>query len=99
MLHPPSGCAFHPRCPYVLDEVQDEMPPLEPAVHGGRKACWVEVDAGRSYARRRSNERHRNFLRGLTSSRSPARGKPLLEVRDLKVHFPFRRRAVRRSRA
>jgi oligopeptide transport system ATP-binding protein len=44
MLHPPSGCPFHPRCPYVLEICPTEMPPLEPAVHGGRKACWANVD-------------------------------------------------------
>ena len=45
MLHPPSGCPFHPRCPFVLEKCRIEMPPLEPAVHGGRKACWAKVDA------------------------------------------------------
>ena len=45
MLHPPAGCPFHPRCPYVIDKCRTEMPPLDPAVHGGRKACWVAVDA------------------------------------------------------
>ena len=44
MLHPPSGCPFHPRCPYVLEKCPAEMPPLEPAVHGGKKACWANVD-------------------------------------------------------
>ncbi len=43
MLHPPSGCEFHPRCPFVLDKCKSQSPPLEPAIHGGRKACWVEV--------------------------------------------------------
>ncbi|MDX1946657.1 MAG: ABC transporter ATP-binding protein [Pirellulaceae bacterium] len=47
MLHPPGGCAFHPRCPYVLDKCRTQEPPLEPAVHGGRKACWASVDATR----------------------------------------------------
>jgi oligopeptide transport system ATP-binding protein len=48
MLHPPSGCPFHPRCPFVLDKCRTEMPPLEPAVHGGRRACWAKVEAGAS---------------------------------------------------
>ena len=26
---PPSGCYFHPRCPYAIDECQDRPPPLE----------------------------------------------------------------------
>jgi oligopeptide transport system ATP-binding protein len=45
MLSPPSGCEFHPRCPYVLEKCRWDSPPLEWAVHGGRKACWVNVEA------------------------------------------------------
>ena len=44
MLRPPSGCEFHPRCPFVLDKCRTEYPPLERAVHGGRKACWAMVN-------------------------------------------------------
>jgi oligopeptide transport system ATP-binding protein len=43
MLHPPSGCEFHPRCPFVLDKCHTQSPPLEQAIHGGRKACWADV--------------------------------------------------------
>ncbi len=43
MLNPPSGCEFHPRCPFVLEKCKTECPPLELSVHGGRKACWVAV--------------------------------------------------------
>jgi peptide/nickel transport system ATP-binding protein len=28
-LHPPSGCAFHPRCPYVMDRCKVERPLLK----------------------------------------------------------------------
>jgi oligopeptide transport system ATP-binding protein len=45
MLHPPSGCEFHPRCPWVLAKCPQEAPPLESARHGGQKACWADVDA------------------------------------------------------
>jgi oligopeptide transport system ATP-binding protein len=27
-LNPPSGCAFHPRCPFVLDRCSEDMPEL-----------------------------------------------------------------------
>jgi oligopeptide transport system ATP-binding protein len=43
MLHPPSGCEFHPRCPYVLERCPRDVPLLEPAIHGGRKACWADL--------------------------------------------------------
>ena len=29
LLHPPSGCRFHPRCPYVMDVCKKVDPPLQ----------------------------------------------------------------------
>jgi peptide/nickel transport system ATP-binding protein len=31
LIHPPAGCRFHPRCPYVMEVCKVEEPPLEPA--------------------------------------------------------------------
>jgi len=39
----PSGCAFHPRCPYVFDRCRHERPELLPA-GATRAACWLRVD-------------------------------------------------------
>jgi peptide/nickel transport system ATP-binding protein len=36
----PSGCAFHPRCPYVFDRCRRERPELMPA-GATRSACWL----------------------------------------------------------
>jgi oligopeptide/dipeptide ABC transporter ATP-binding protein len=39
--NPPTGCRFHPRCPYAFDRCPREEPPLL-AVEGGRSsACWL----------------------------------------------------------
>lgn len=27
-LHPPAGCAFHPRCPYAIEDCKKDRPPL-----------------------------------------------------------------------
>ncbi|QDU26470.1 Oligopeptide transport ATP-binding protein OppD [Anatilimnocola aggregata] len=43
MLHPPTGCAFHPRCTFRLERCSQEEPPLEPAIHGGLKACFADL--------------------------------------------------------
>jgi peptide/nickel transport system ATP-binding protein len=34
LLHPPQGCAFNPRCPYVFDRCRVELPELRPSSVG-----------------------------------------------------------------
>ena len=43
LLAPPSGCAFHPRCPYATERCRAEVPPLEAVAGDGgghQVACW-----------------------------------------------------------
>jgi len=42
---PPSGCYFHPRCPYAIDVCARDDPPLAP-VNGRRLACHVDPFTG-----------------------------------------------------
>jgi oligopeptide/dipeptide ABC transporter ATP-binding protein len=44
LLNPPSGCRFHPRCPYVMDKCVREVPELAPAGIDGAhlQACWLD---------------------------------------------------------
>lgn len=37
--HPPTGCVFHPRCPYATAKCAVEVPVLEPNATGGSVAC------------------------------------------------------------
>ena len=37
---PPSGCAFHPRCPIARPRCREESPPLEPVESGRLAACF-----------------------------------------------------------
>jgi oligopeptide/dipeptide ABC transporter ATP-binding protein len=49
---PPTGCRFHPRCPYAFGPCQSRVPPLI-AIDGDRTvACWLhdEAAAGLSVA-------------------------------------------------
>lgn len=39
----PSGCAFHPRCPYMMSRCPQEVPPLYPRHDEGGYACFVDV--------------------------------------------------------
>ena len=38
-LNPPSGCAFHPRCPIAIDRCRGEVPELREVKPGHRAAC------------------------------------------------------------
>jgi peptide/nickel transport system ATP-binding protein len=67
LIHPPSGCPFHPRCRYVFDPCPRQQPPLRP-VDGDerhRSACWLPADdvhghhpAPGNTPRRTPNSRH-----------------------------------------
>jgi peptide/nickel transport system ATP-binding protein len=41
LSHPPAGCRFHPRCPYVMDICKQEEPTLETIEGDQRAACWL----------------------------------------------------------
>jgi peptide/nickel transport system ATP-binding protein len=45
-LDPPSGCTFHPRCPYANERCRRDVPMLKPLAAGGDVACHA-VDEGR----------------------------------------------------
>jgi peptide/nickel transport system ATP-binding protein len=44
-IAPPSGCAFHPRCPYAFDRCRQETPPLYQVAPGHTAACFLVPEA------------------------------------------------------
>jgi peptide/nickel transport system ATP-binding protein len=40
-LNPPSGCHFHPRCPYAMPRCREEIPALREITPGHRSACHL----------------------------------------------------------
>ena len=52
LLAPPSGCRFHPRCPYVMEICKSQVPPSFAIAPDHFAACWLHVDP----ADRRANE-------------------------------------------
>jgi oligopeptide/dipeptide ABC transporter ATP-binding protein len=54
LLNPPSGCRFHPRCPYVMDICKRDHPVLAPG--GGEpdhlQACWLDQETKDAQAAR-----------------------------------------------
>jgi peptide/nickel transport system ATP-binding protein len=47
LLHPPSGCAFHPRCKYRFEPCAEKLPPLEAIPNGHLDACLLPADRKR----------------------------------------------------
>jgi len=44
LINLPSGCPFHPRCPYVMDRCRTEQPPLSGVFRPGHlSACWLSA--------------------------------------------------------
>jgi oligopeptide/dipeptide ABC transporter ATP-binding protein len=41
--HPPSGCRFHPRCPYAFDRCPVDDPPLLELSPQRSSACWLQT--------------------------------------------------------
>ena len=41
---PPSGCRFHPRCPYAFDRCRTEEPALVTLADGRAAACWLQAE-------------------------------------------------------
>ncbi|MBW1713898.1 MAG: ABC transporter ATP-binding protein [Deltaproteobacteria bacterium] len=45
-IDPPPGCAFHPRCPQVMDRCRVESPPLVSLDRDHFVACWLNQGRG-----------------------------------------------------
>jgi oligopeptide/dipeptide ABC transporter ATP-binding protein len=51
LIHPPKGCRFAPRCPYVQDKCRESDPPLRTAASPDHLfACWFPLVNGVSTA-------------------------------------------------
>lgn len=40
-LNPPTGCHFHPRCPYAIEKCSQQVPPLKTVAPGHKSACHL----------------------------------------------------------
>ena len=47
LSQPPSGCSFHPRCPYAMPRCSIDVPELRGLDEGSRSvACWLHSEGG-----------------------------------------------------
>lgn len=44
LINTPPGCAFHPRCPYVMDICSKQIPLLKSTAEGGTVACQLYAE-------------------------------------------------------
>jgi peptide/nickel transport system ATP-binding protein len=58
LLHPPAGCRFHPRCPFVMDICSREEPAFEPVTGGHLASCWLYREADTVKASRKQEARN-----------------------------------------
>jgi peptide/nickel transport system ATP-binding protein len=52
LIHVPSGCPFHPRCPYAFEICPTRVPELLPSQAGHEVACHLAVETRRATGRR-----------------------------------------------
>ena len=54
LINPPSGCRFHPRCPFRVERCYRDDPVLEQVAPDQRAACWVTME--RAYREMKAGE-------------------------------------------
>ena len=91
----PSGCSFHPRCPYVRERHRRVEPELEPLPDdpAHRVACLLdEPDAQADLGGAARPGKDPQQARAAVEARGGAgMSEALVEVRDLVKHFPLTR--------
>jgi peptide/nickel transport system ATP-binding protein len=50
LLAPPSGCRFHPRCPYAMEICNQQVPPSFAVSADHIAACWLHADRAQKSA-------------------------------------------------
>ncbi|HEY2792987.1 MAG TPA: ABC transporter ATP-binding protein [Micromonosporaceae bacterium] len=45
LVEPPTGCRFHPRCPFAMPKCADQAPPMFAVADGHASACWLHESA------------------------------------------------------
>jgi peptide/nickel transport system ATP-binding protein len=57
LIDPPSGCRFHPRCPYAWQRCAEQAPPDFPLSEGHSARCWLYSDDPQAPEKRAENAR------------------------------------------
>jgi len=92
-LAPTRGCPFAPRCRFVIDRCHEENPPLEMVAVEHQSACWQWETV------RRASGVEQAGRRGTKPNGADRReeGEVLVQIRNLKQHFPIRKGILQRK--
>jgi peptide/nickel transport system ATP-binding protein len=88
LTQPFTGCRFTERCDFAFERCPREVPKLLQVEPGHRARCHL---------REKDRAAPRAATAGAPEVRASRGARPLLEVKDLKVHFPIRRGVFRRT--
>lgn len=56
LITPPSGCRFHPRCPFAMERCTTDAPPRFDLSENHSTRCWLYADDSEAVTRRAENE-------------------------------------------
>lgn len=100
----PTGCRFHPRCPYATDRCLSEDPPLK-ELHGREVACW-NAERIDHLAAEFFGDTIADTPVTLTAGDeigkdawTPNTEQLLIEVKNMKKYFPIRQGLFERGRS
>jgi peptide/nickel transport system ATP-binding protein len=55
LIDPPTGCRFHPRCPFAMERCATDAPPKFELTDKHSTRCWLYADDAEAVARRSEN--------------------------------------------
>ncbi|MGH9176621.1 MAG: dipeptide ABC transporter ATP-binding protein, partial [Vicinamibacterales bacterium] len=91
LARPPSGCKFHPRCPYAFERCTLEEPPLFTRGDGQTVRCWLYDNGATGETNRVSEVREAGIDEAIEKR------EVILDVRDLRKWFPINRGIFQRT--
>ena len=102
LLQAPTGCPFAPRCRFVIDRCREENPSLLPVTPNHQSACWrweeIHALSDAQAGTVSSDSQKVQVVEEKTADFSATSTTDiLLEVRDLKKHFPVYKGFLRRQ--
>ncbi len=93
----PTTCPFSPRCRFAVDRCYEENPPLTVIAENHFSACWRWEDVQNNVVQPETVPVVTETESRTNGQKSETNPEILLEISDLKKHFPIRRGIIRRQ--